>query len=66
MTVVTKGLLKIIVDGKVKQKIWTERNGGEHYVKVRDSGEVRPVSQEEFEQIVRRRYPGKEVEFRYR
>ena len=67
MTVVTKGLLKIIVDGKVEKLVRTERKGVGHYVKVRtNGGKVERVYQDDFETIARRQYPDSKVEFKYR
>lgn len=64
MTIGEIGLVSIIVDGEVRQKVWTERNGEDHYVKVK--GHEERVSQKEFEPIAREQYPGQNVKLRYR
>ena len=63
----TRGLLRIIVDGKVEQLVRTEKNGKDHYIQVRtNNGEVKRVYQDDFEQIVRKQYPDRKVELKYR
>ncbi len=67
MTGVARGLLRIIVDGKVEQLVRTEKNGKGHYIQVRiNGGEVKRVYQDDFEPIVRKKYPDRKVELKYR